>query len=135
MHPKADAVTIQFSDVPTWMTSALFQHYLLHVPTTYLNAKPEEVGVLEALVECGSFVPTVGDHDDIPPIPTDVKVFREPSGRLAGQATYSSRGEADRAKRLFDGRKVLGWAAEMPLLCLDAVTLKQISGWRERAAR
>ncbi|GEM06543.1 structural maintenanceof chromosome 2 [Rhodotorula toruloides] len=97
-------MTVQFCDLPAWMSIRLFQHYLRYGPTTYLHAKLEEVQHLEDLVECGSFVPALGSDDEIPPIPSDVNISQK-SGRLIGQATYSSRTEADRAKNLFHGAK------------------------------
>ncbi|GAA6046526.1 hypothetical protein NBRC10513_001444 [Rhodotorula toruloides] len=117
------------------MTTRLFQHYLLHGPTKYLHARPEELQHLEDLVECGSFVPTRREDDEIPPIPSGVKIsreLREKSGRLVGQATYSSRTEAERAKRMFDGARVLGRVAETPLLCIDLDMQRDIASWRER---
>ncbi|BGO93090.1 hypothetical protein NBRC10512v2_005377 [Rhodotorula toruloides] len=122
-------MTVQFCDLPAWMTTRLFQHYLLHGPTTYLHAKPEEVKHLEDLVD---------NDDEIPPIPTDVKVSRDSrdkSGRSVGQATYSSRTEAERAKKMFDGAKVLGRLSEPALVCFGMDVQREVSSWRDRVTQ
>ncbi|GAA5988394.1 hypothetical protein JCM11641_005461 [Rhodosporidiobolus odoratus] len=123
--PAPRETTMELHRLPSWMTESLLRHYLLQGPTTFSHVKSGQLPCLDDLLEIdglsnppspaavGDSVGAGSGQDWPPPIPRSVELSGiMPQGTpvaekgLVGKVTYTTRGDALRAKGMFDGEKV-----------------------------
>ncbi|GAA5902195.1 hypothetical protein JCM5296_006625 [Sporobolomyces johnsonii] len=110
---RGPPVTVELRFLPSWLTQPVLRHWLLHGPAVFQNISPDEVSYLELLIDIGGPVPTSAAN--VPPVPVDVVVDEhmhplQPNQKQQyrrGRVTYSTNGDAERARRMFNGQKVV----------------------------
>ncbi|GAA5831455.1 hypothetical protein JCM11251_004030 [Rhodosporidiobolus azoricus] len=111
---RAQPVTMELHRLPAWMSKTLVRHWLDHGPDAFAKANERESPFLEDLIELDSFE-TVEGAGVVPPIPLKIELSNKAAaggpiagGYLVGRVTYASQEVAEKAKEMFDGKKVAG---------------------------
>ncbi|GAA5961896.1 hypothetical protein JCM3765_006428 [Sporobolomyces pararoseus] len=103
--------SVTFRKLPDFVTPSMLKHFLTYGPNSFDSIKSApEVFHLDGLLELGS-VKVPEEKDLSIPTPKEVKVwdFQVNSGRAQkrGSAAYGSQEEVEKAKKLFDGTKLV----------------------------
>ncbi|GAA5870274.1 hypothetical protein JCM1840_001610 [Sporobolomyces johnsonii] len=113
---RGPPVTVELRFLPSWLTQPVLRHWLLHGPAVFQHISPDEVSYIEFLIDIGSVTgPVPTSAADIPPIPMDVVVDahmhplqpQQKQQYRRGRVTYSTKEDAERARRMFIGQRVV----------------------------
>ncbi|GAA6005548.1 hypothetical protein JCM10207_005246 [Rhodosporidiobolus poonsookiae] len=134
---RSNSVTMELHRLPPWATKTVVQHWLLNGPSTFDKAKPAELDFLDDLIDLDSFSqPLSGAGVVVTPTPSRIELSQITANgsRLAGvqslgRVTYPTQEMAERAKRLFDGKRMAACETTAPTI-MWVGTQAQIDQWR-----
>ena len=110
-------VTMEVHRLPPYATDVVLKTYLLSGPSVFSSlSSAAHLDQLDALVRRGEFRPTAVQQQqqraEAPPVSRrqQIVVEEKPGGRSArrwARVTYSTRADAERARALFDGKRLV----------------------------
>ncbi|GAA5926718.1 hypothetical protein JCM3775_007019 [Rhodotorula graminis] len=121
----AGFVTVEVHLLPPYATENVLRMYLLRGPSVFESLpSAAQLDQLDALVRGGEFRSAAAQlqqqrqHDEPPPVPKRVQVVIDEKPGLAqdrrwAQVTYKTRADADRARAIFNGKRLVEGPAGM----------------------
>ncbi|GAA5890363.1 hypothetical protein JCM8208_002792 [Rhodotorula glutinis] len=111
----AGFVTMEVHRLPSYATDLVLKTYLLRGPSVFSTLpSATHLDQLEALVRAGEFraapAQQLRQHDQPPPVPKRQQVFvedKDSSERRWAAVTYKTRADAERARAMFNGKKLV----------------------------